>query len=115
MGKKDKAHRAKVAKRNQRIKMSENLFQKRFQDELKKEFEKLQEKLIAMSGDTGLLGEDVDVEDTEVDTTVPDEIKDALMNAPEIDFNSIDPSVITYYNDNKSEGETSEDETNGFV
>ncbi len=73
MGKKDKAHRAKVAKRNQRIKMSENLFQKRFQDELKKEFEKLQEKLIAMSGDTGLLGEDVEAVDVETDENTEEE------------------------------------------
>ena len=36
-------------------------------------FEKLQEKLIAMSGDTGLLGEDVDVEDVEaVDIETPE-------------------------------------------
>lgn len=75
MGKKDKAHRAKVAKRNQKIKMSENLFQKKFQSELKKELEKLQETLISMSGDTGLLdeegllSEEVEVEDVEVDTT----------------------------------------------
>ena len=68
MGKKAKAHKAKVAKRNQRIKMSENLFQKKFQAELKKEFEKLQEKLVAMSGDTGLLeGEDVEIQDVEVE------------------------------------------------
>lgn len=58
-------------------------------------------------------GEIEDDGDDEEETSIPDEIKDALMDAPEIDFNSIDPSVITYYNDNKSEGETSKDETNG--
>lgn len=70
MGKKDKAHRAKVAKRNQKIKMNETIFQKKFQAELKKELEKLQEKLISMSGDTGILEEDgqVDVQDVEIET-----------------------------------------------
>ena len=76
MGKKDKAHRAKVAKRNQKIKMSENLFQKKFQSELKKELEKLQEKLVSMSGETGLLDDEyLDIQDVEVDTTEETDIE----------------------------------------
>ena len=75
MGKKEKEHRKKVAKRNVNLKQQEKRVQKLWQEAFEEQMNVMKEKFAAMSGDTmsgltGLFdGEDLMVEDTEVNTT----------------------------------------------
>ena len=75
MGKKEKEHRKKVAKRNVNLKQQEKRVQKLWQEAFEEQMNVMKEKFASMSGDTmsgltGLFdGEDLMVEDTEVDTT----------------------------------------------
>jgi Fe-S cluster biosynthesis and repair protein YggX len=70
MGKAAKAHKAKVQKRNNRVKHEENILKKKWNEALQKQMEVLQEKFASMSGDTesNNLTEDLD-------TTLPDGTK----------------------------------------
>ena len=75
MGKKEKEHRKKVAKRNVNLKHQEKRVQKLWQEAFEEQMNVMKEKFASMSGDTmsgltGLFdGEDLIVEDTEVNTT----------------------------------------------
>ena len=75
MGKKEKEHRKKVAKRNVNLKQQEKRVQKLWQEAFEEQMNVMKEKFASMSGDTmsgltGLFdGEDLMVEDTEVNTT----------------------------------------------
>ena len=75
MGKKEKEHRKKVAKRNANLKQQEKRVQKLWQEAFEEQMNVMKEKFASMSGDTmsgltGLFdGEDLMVEDTEVNTT----------------------------------------------
>jgi|APGre2960657373_1045057.scaffolds.fasta_scaffold780258_1 hypothetical protein len=75
MGKKEKEHRKKVAKRNVNLKQQEKRVQKLWQEAFEEQMNVMKEKFASMSGDTmsgltGLFdGEDLIVEDTEVNTT----------------------------------------------
>ena len=75
MGKAAKAHRKKVAKRNVNLKQQEKRVQKLWQEAFEEQMNVMKEKFASMSGDTmsgltGLFdGEDLIVEDTEVNTT----------------------------------------------
>ena len=75
MGKKAKEHRKKVAKRNVNLKQQEKRVQKLWQEAFEEQMNAMKEKFAAMSGETmsGLTdlfdGENLMVEDTEVDTT----------------------------------------------
>ena len=75
MGKKEKEHRKKVAKRNANLKQNEKKMQKLWQEAFEEQMNVMKEKFASMSGDTmsgltGLFdGEDLIVEDTEVNTT----------------------------------------------
>jgi hypothetical protein len=75
MGKKEKEHRKKVAKRNVNLKQQEKRVQKLWQEAFEEQLNVMKEKFASMSGDTmsgltGLFdGEDLIVEDTEVNTT----------------------------------------------
>ena len=59
MGKKDKAHRAKVAKRNQRLSIEKKKFEKEYQQMMSEKIEELRQKFASMSGETSLLGAEV--------------------------------------------------------
>lgn len=73
MGKKEKEHRKKVAKRNANLKQQEKRMQKLWQEAFEEQMKVMKEKFAAMSGDTmsGLTGlfenEDVSVDDASVD------------------------------------------------
>ena len=75
MGKKEKEHRKKVAKRNVNLRQQEKRVQKLWQEAFEEQMNVMKEKCASMSGDTmsgltGLFdGEDLMVEDTEVNTT----------------------------------------------
>jgi uncharacterized protein (DUF885 family) len=75
MGKKEKEHRKKVAKRNANLKQQEKRVQKLWQEAFEEQMNVMKEKFASMSGETmsgltGLFdGEDLMVEDTEVNTT----------------------------------------------
>ena len=75
MGKKEKEHRKKVAKRNVNLKQQEKRVQKLWQEAFEEQMNVMKEKFASMSGETmsgltGLFdGEDLMVEDTEVNTT----------------------------------------------
>lgn len=75
MGKKEKEHRKKVAKRNANLKQQEKRVQKLWQEAFEEQMNVMKEKFASMSGDTmsgltGLFdGEDLMIEDTEVNTT----------------------------------------------
>ena len=75
MGKKEKEHRKKVAKRNVNLKQQEKRVQKLWQEAFEEQMNVMKEKFASMSGDTmsgltGLFdGEDLMIEDTEVNTT----------------------------------------------
>jgi hypothetical protein len=75
MGKKEKEHRKKVAKRNVNLKQQEKRVQKLWREAFEEQMNVMKEKFASMSGDTmsgltGLFdGEDLIVEDTEVNTT----------------------------------------------
>ena len=58
MGKKTKAHRAKVAKRNANVKVQEKRMQKVWQEAFEEQMNAMKEKFASMSGDTmsGLTG-----------------------------------------------------------
>ena len=75
MGKKEKEHRKKVAKRNVNLKQQEKRVQKLWQEAFEEQMNVMKEKFASMSGDTmsgltGLFdGEDLMIEYTEVNTT----------------------------------------------
>lgn len=62
MGKKAKAHRAKVQKRNQRVEQEKNILKKKWNEMFEKKMGELQESFSEMSGDTesNKLVEDLD-------------------------------------------------------
>ena len=70
MGKAAKAHKAKVQKRNNRVKHEENILKKKWTEALQKQMEVFQEKFASMSGDT----ESNDLTE-DLDTTLPDGTK----------------------------------------
>jgi hypothetical protein len=70
MGKAAKAHKAKVQKRNNRVKHEENILKKKWNEALQKQMEVFQEKFASMSGDT----ESNDLTE-DLDTTLPDGTK----------------------------------------
>lgn len=70
MGKAAKAHKAKVQKRNNRVKHEENILKKKWNEALQKQMEVFQEKFASMSGDT----ESNDLNE-DLDTTLPDGTK----------------------------------------
>jgi len=71
MGKAAKAHRAKVAKRNDNLKVQEKQMKKVWQDAFQEQMEKMKEQFAAMSGDTmsGLTGLFGDEENVQEETT----------------------------------------------
>jgi predicted nuclease with TOPRIM domain len=68
MGKATKAHRAKVQKRNKKVKQEEYTLKKKWNEAFQKQMEELKEKFAQMSGDTENI-EDVVSEGTEKETT----------------------------------------------
>lgn len=52
MGKRAKAHRKKVAKRNANLKQQERVIQKLWQESFKEQMDKIKENFTSMSGDT---------------------------------------------------------------
>lgn len=52
MGKKDKAHRAKVAKRNQKIQQAQKIYNKMYNEMLKQHVESIKSDRMGPSGDT---------------------------------------------------------------
>ena len=68
MGKAAKAHRAKVAKRNDNLKVQEKRMQKVWQEAFEEQMNVMKEKFAAMSGDTmsgltGLFGDEENVQE----------------------------------------------------
>lgn len=77
MGKKDKDHRAKVAKRNQRISIAKKKFEREYQNMMSQKIEEMRQKFAAMSGDTDLFGgENQVIEDAEVIETKEEPTED---------------------------------------
>jgi len=68
MGKAAKTHRAKVQKRNKKVKQEEYTLRKKWNEAFQKQMEELKEKFAQMSGDTENI-EDVVSEGTEKETT----------------------------------------------
>jgi len=67
MGKAAKAHKAKVQKRNNRVKHEENILKKKWNEMFEKKMEELKESFSEISGDT----ESNDLNE-DLDTTLPD-------------------------------------------
>lgn len=83
MGKKAKEHRAKVAKRNQRIAIEKKQFQKKYEEMMKQKFEELAKNFNEIDGaevvdmienGVSVMEKSEEVEDaTIVDETLPDQ------------------------------------------
>lgn len=87
MGKKEKEHRKKVAKRNERIAAERKKFQKQYTELLEQKMKEFQEKYSKVSGQTQNLTED--------NTLV-------TLNGKPLDFTIIDPSELEQTSDSET-------------